>query len=133
MQGLSTGLLGVVGQLYLHIMSILMEKLHPKLCALLKGVFNKRPPQPQYVFIWDVQIVINYIKSEWGYSEGPSDKLLALKFVMLMTLTLASRVSAIHHLGVRYIVKGNGKCVFKFHRLHKIWRCGKPIPSLEFH
>ena len=51
---------------------------HPKVCALLKGVFNKRPPQPRYEFIWDVQIVINYIKSEWGYSEGLSDKLSTL-------------------------------------------------------
>ena len=31
------------------------------------------------------------------------------------------------------MVKGNGKYVFKFHRLHKSWRFGKKIPSLEFH
>ena len=31
------------------------------------------------------------------------------------------------------MVKGNGKYVFKFRRLHKSWRCGKPIASLEFH
>ena len=100
---------------------------HPKVCALLKGVYDKRPPQPRYVFIWDVQIVINYIKSEWGYSVGPSDKLLILKLVMLMALTSASRASAIHHLDIRYMVKRNEKYVFKFHRLHKRWRCGKPI------
>ena len=47
---------------------------HPKVCALLKGVFNKRSPKPRYVFIWDAQIVINYIKSESGYSEGLSDR-----------------------------------------------------------
>ena len=100
---------------------------HPKVCALLKGVYNKRSPQPRYVFIWDVQIVINYIKSEWRYSEGPSDRLLTLKLVMLMALTSASRASAIHHLDIRYMVKRNEKYVFKFHRLHKRWRCGKPI------
>ena len=71
------------------------------------------------MFIWDVQIVINYIKSEWGYSEGLLDKFLTLKLVMLMALTSASRAFAIHHLDIRYMVKGNGKYVFKFHRLHK--------------
>ena len=27
---------------------------HPNICALLKGVLNQRPPQPRYVFIWDI-------------------------------------------------------------------------------
>ena len=63
---------------------------HPKACALLKGVFNKRPPQARYMFNWDVEIVINYIKSEWGYSEALLDKLLTLMFVILMALTTAS-------------------------------------------
>ena len=71
------------------------------------------------MFIWDVQIVINYIKSEWGYSESLSDKFLTLKLVMLMALTSASRASAIHHLDIRYMVKGNGKYVFKFHGINK--------------
>ena len=52
---------------------------------------------------------------------------------MLMTLTSASRASAVKHLDIRYMVKGTQKYVFKFHRLHKSWRCGKAIPSLEFH
>ena len=68
-----------------------------------------------------------------GYSEDLSDKLLTLRLVILMGLTSASRASAIHHLDIRYVVKGNGEHVFKFHRLHKSWRCGKPIPSLGFH
>ena len=70
------------------------------------------------MFSWDVQIVINCIKSDWGYSEGLSDK---LKLVMLMVLTSPSRAFAMHHLDIRYMVKENGKYVFKFHRLHKSW------------
>ena len=27
---------------------------HPKVCALLAGIFNQRSPQSRYVFIWDV-------------------------------------------------------------------------------
>jgi len=36
---------------------------HPDVSLLVTGVFNKRPPQPRYNFIWDVQKVIDYIKS----------------------------------------------------------------------
>ena len=71
------------------------------------------------MFIWDVQIAIDYIKSEWEYSEGLSEKFLTIKLVMLTALTSASRASAIHHLDIRYMVKENEKYVFKFHRLHK--------------
>ena len=106
---------------------------HPKVCELLKGMFNQSPPQPRHVFIWDVKVMLNYIKSECGYSEGLSDKPLTLKLVMLMALTSASRASAIHQLDIRYKVKGNGKYLFKFRRLNKSWRWGKAIPSLEFH
>ena len=36
---------------------------HPKVCALLTGIFNQRPEQPRYVFIWDVEIVLQYIST----------------------------------------------------------------------
>ena len=68
--------------------------------------------------------MINCIKSEWGYSEGLSDKLLALKLVMLMALTSASAI----HSSAKHLLMSN-----KIHRPHKSWRCGKLISSLEFH
>ena len=39
---------------------------HPRICSLVVGAFNSRPPQPRYCFIWNVQTVIDFIKSEWG-------------------------------------------------------------------
>ena len=36
---------------------------HPKVCALLTGIFNERPPQPRYSFIWNVDVVLTYIKN----------------------------------------------------------------------
>ena len=36
---------------------------HPKVCALLAGIFNQIPPQPRYVFIGDVEIVLQYIRT----------------------------------------------------------------------
>ena len=29
---------------------------HPKVGALLAGIFNQRPAQPRYAFIWDVEM-----------------------------------------------------------------------------
>ena len=38
---------------------------HPHVCALLKGAFYERPPQPRYVFIWDIQTVLYFVKCQW--------------------------------------------------------------------
>ena len=27
---------------------------HPEVCALVSGIFNNRPPQPRYMFVWSV-------------------------------------------------------------------------------
>ena len=39
---------------------------HPPVCALLKGVFSERPPQPRYVFIWDIQTVLDFVECQWS-------------------------------------------------------------------
>ena len=36
---------------------------HPKICALIAGIFNQQPLQPRYVFIRDVKIVLQYIRT----------------------------------------------------------------------
>ena len=36
---------------------------HPKMYALLTGIFNERPPQPQYTFIWNADVVLTHIKN----------------------------------------------------------------------
>ena len=50
-----------------------------------------------------------------------------------MALTSASRVSAMHFLGVRFMVKPDDAYIFTFHKLHKSWRKGKAPPKLYFH
>ena len=58
----------------------------------MTGVFKQRPPQPRYTVIWDVEAVLNYLRS---LSQNPLlwDKLLNLKLALLLALTSASRVS----------------------------------------
>ena len=35
---------------------------HPRVSALMSGIFNKKPPQPKYLFIWDVETVLNFLR-----------------------------------------------------------------------
>ena len=37
---------------------------HPHVCVLLKWVLNQRPPQPRYVLIWYIQIVLDFVKCQ---------------------------------------------------------------------
>ena len=71
-----------------------------KLRKLLSGVFNLRPPQPKYTFIWDVQTVLEYIEVNWPVNNVLSDKLLSLKLSMLLALASASREIHIRHLDI---------------------------------
>ena len=71
---------------------------HPKVCALLGGVFNNRPPKPRYTFVWDVDKVLEYLK---GLDSATlSDKLLTVKLTMLLSLTAASRCSELKYLDI---------------------------------
>ena len=103
---------------------------HPLVCSLLPGIFNLLSPQPKYLFIWDVQEVLNFIKSTWGETDRLGEKELSLKLSILLALIKSSRASGIHHIDLRFMVNTGDKVTFHFHKLYKSWRKGKPSPSL---
>ena len=105
---------------------------HPKLCDLLAGAFNQRPPQPRYTFIWDVDVVLKFIKSNMGNDLDLSEGDLAHKLTALLALAAAQRVSAIQHLNIDFMAKTNSQVTFYFTKLHKSWRRGKPPPELTY-
>ena len=35
---------------------------HPRICSLVSGVFNLKPPIPRYMFVWDVKQVLDFLK-----------------------------------------------------------------------
>ena len=97
---------------------------HPEACALVSGIFNNRPPpQPRYVFAWNVESVINHIKTKWKNNENLSEKCL----VILIALTSASRASGMHCLYVRFMIKSEDDYFFIFHKLQS-----KAQPKLYF-
>ena len=51
---------------------------HISVCKLMTGVFNKNPPKPKYIFVWDVEKVLKYIKTLSTNTEF-SERTLLLK------------------------------------------------------
>lgn len=102
---------------------------HKQVCQLLSGVFNRRPPQPKYTFIWDVQTVLDYIKRVWPENEALSDKHLTLKLTMPLALTSTSRAIQIHHLDISQMGGLPDQYRFCYTKLHKGWE----KPSVDFY
>ena len=77
---------------------------HPLIARILKGVFNKRPPRPKYISVWDVKQVL-----AWFKSIGPSESLsldLTIKTTMLLALTRPCRgadLAALELTNTKYI------------------------------
>ena len=83
------------------------------------------------MFIWDVQVVLQYLKS-LGNNELLCLSDLTHKLTMLLALTAASRASAIQHLNLHYMCKNDEKYVFFFHKLHKSWKQGCTPPEVTY-
>ena len=64
---------------------------------------QEKTTQPRYSVIWDVKVVLDYIKSNWTVSKEITMKYLSYKLVTLLALTSASRTSALHGLDTRFM------------------------------
>ena len=107
---------------------------NPRVSALLSGIFNSRPLQPKYTFIWDVKRVIEFLTT-LPYDSYLSLKDLTLKLAMLLPLTSAARASEICHLDTRYLIKHNSGYIFHFGKNTKTSKKGKlrsPIKCIPF-
>ena len=81
---------------------------HPIITRLVKGIFNVRPPIPWYSSTWNVQDVLNYLKS-CGQSGTLPLKLLIRKTVFLLAITRPSRSADLSQLDVmRMRSRNNG-------------------------
>ena len=102
---------------------------HSFVCFLIPEILNLRPPQPKYTFAWDVQVVLDYIKSKWGCTSPLSDNEINLKLCMLLALTTSSMASSLHCPDISYMVNAGDKVTFYFDKLHESWRKGNAFPS----
>ena len=70
----------------------------------MKGVFELRTPQPRYHSIWDVSVVLQYLRTL-----GPNNELhlqsLTYKTVILAALISAQRVQTLSYLDISFSKK----------------------------
>ena len=104
---------------------------HPTITRLLKGAFHERPPLPRYSSTWDVNAVLQYLKS-LGPTSGLTLKQLTYKLVMLLALTRPSRSADLSSLSLarrRFCPEG---VTFLPATLAKQSRQGKPLVEFFF-
>ena len=80
----------------------------PTVKRFLKGVFECRLPIPKYVDIWDVNIVLDYLKLLFPLSEL-SLRILTHKLVMLMKLVTAQRLQTLSLLDTKNLILDENK------------------------
>lgn len=96
---------------------------------LMTGFFNMNPPLPRYSHIWDVNLVLVYLKSLFPL-EDLSLKDLTLKLTMLLALVTGQRIQTLSLLDLKYCTRGRD-VVFSFTELLKHSRVGKPTPTVR--
>ena len=106
----------------------------PLVYSLMPEIFNLYPLQPKYMFVWDVQVVLNYfLKSKWGCTGTLPDKEISLKLSMFLVLTSSLTASRLHCLDIRCTVNTGDKTTFHFHKLQENWRKGNAPHSLSIY
>ena len=104
---------------------------HPKVTALLKGMFNRRPPQPRYMHTWEVDEVLQFCKN-WPNDEGLDLKQLSFKVTMLMALTGAMRQSELHLLRIDQMIDTGVEIKFHIGGLTKTRKTGQAPITVIF-
>ena len=104
---------------------------HPTITRLLKGAFHERPPLPRYTSTWDVNRVLQYLKS-LGPSSDLTLKKLTHKLVILLALTRPSRSADLSSLSLARRRCSPEGVTFLPAALAKQSRQGKPLVEFFF-
>ena len=72
---------------------------HPLMIRFMKGVYNLRPAKSRYVQTWYISCVLSYLRRLSPVCDL-SLKMLSLKLVILLALTLASGTQSLHLLSI---------------------------------
>ena len=102
---------------------------HPLVIRLMKAVYNMRPNMPRYKDIWDVDIVLFYLR-KLSPVKYLSLKELTLKLVMLLALITSARAQTLHLLDLECMKKLKDKFVFTMPKIIKQSRPGFENPDI---
>ena len=78
---------------------------NPQVSSFVTGNFNQRSPQRRYTCIWDVQLVLDYLKKHFPDNKKLTDRQLNLKVTILLALTSASHAGGLHNLDIRFMAR----------------------------
>ena len=105
---------------------------HPLVKRLLKGVFEKTPSMPRYSGIWNVNIVLRYLKHLPSYDEITL-KDITLKITMLLALCTGQRCQTLNLLKSSNLQMTEEQCTFFITDLLKQSRPGKHVDPIVSH
>ena len=100
----------------------------------MKAIFELKPSLPKYNGIWDVRVVLDYLKT-FGASSALPLKELTLKLTMLLCLTTNQRGQTIHKFDINYIQDLDDRYRISVHEKLKQTKPGRhlePIGLLAF-
>lgn len=104
---------------------------HPLITRFLKGVFQTRPSLPRYTSIWDVGVVLTFLKTL-----SPASKLilkdLTFKLTMLLMLVSGQRIQTIHSLDIENMITHSSYFQFKIPCKLKQTKPGRHLEDLCF-
>ena len=103
---------------------------HPLVVRFMKGLYNLRPPKTRNVCVWDVSVVLLYLK-KLSPVNMLSLKELTCKLVMLIALTNATRSQTICALNIDSMEKCRDEFVFHINKLLKQSRPGYKNPDVN--
>lgn len=89
----------------------------------MKSVFFNKPPRPKYVVIWDVTVVLKYLRSLMPLSRL-SLKMLTFKTIALVALATAPRAQTLVNMKLCNMLKEQQAVVFVFSDVMKTSRVG---------
>ena len=104
---------------------------HPLVTRLMKGIFNKNPPQPSLFPAWSVKTTLNELSS-WSPAKDLSLMKLTEKTLMLLALSTGKRASSLHLLSLEdgYCQISESKVVLQPLGLEKHSRPDKSFPPI---
>ena len=100
----------------------------------MMGIFEIRPVLPKYSEIWDVNVVLNYLKT-YNQVDKITIKELTVKLTMLLCLTTGHRGQTIHKMNVHEIQELPDRYIITIREKLKTTTPGKhlePIDLFEF-
>ena len=97
---------------------------HPLVSRFVRGVYNMSPPVPRYTEVWDVRIVLNFLRS-WAPVSTLGLRDLTYKLCMLIALLSAQRCQSLHLLRIYNMTLKADSVVFTIQDLIKQSKPGK--------